>query len=67
VTYSSLGKMLGVPTPVSDALTVMTCTLNATDYWKEGRTVEMLGLDPNWSLEQLQTYLYEGTVAEGGE
>lgn len=63
VTYSSLGKMLGVPTPVSDALTVISSTLNATDYWKEGRTVEMMGLDPHWSLEQLQTYLYEGTVA----
>lgn len=63
VTYSSLGKMLGVPTPVSDALIVMTSTLNGEDYWKLGRTVEKLGLDPKWNLQQLQSYLQDGTLS----
>lgn len=63
VTYSSLGKMLGVPTPVSDALIVMTSTLNGEDYWKMGRTVEKLGLDPKWNLQQLQAYLQDGTLS----
>ncbi|MCR4429220.1 MAG: NAD/NADP octopine/nopaline dehydrogenase family protein [Caldiserica bacterium] len=60
VTYSSLGKMLKVPTPVSDALITLASTLNGEDYWAQGRTVEKLGIDPSWTLEQLQEYLKEG-------
>ncbi|MEM3449005.1 MAG: NAD/NADP octopine/nopaline dehydrogenase family protein [Nitrososphaerota archaeon] len=62
VTYSSLGKMLGVPTPVSDALVTLASTLNAENYWTTGRTVEKLGINPKWTREQLNVYLMEGVV-----
>lgn len=44
VPIASLGKMLGVPTPTIDSLIHLACVLHKRDYWKEGRTVEKLGL-----------------------
>lgn len=44
VLFSSLGRMLGVPTPVSDAVNTIFCALEGTDFWSEGRTVERLGI-----------------------
>ncbi|MEN3183384.1 MAG: NAD/NADP octopine/nopaline dehydrogenase family protein [Atribacterota bacterium] len=44
VPIASLGRMLGVPTPTIESLVHLACVLHRTDYWKEGRTVEKLGL-----------------------
>lgn len=44
VPLASLGGMLGVPTPIIRAIIDLAGALNATDYWKEGRTVERLGI-----------------------
>jgi opine dehydrogenase len=60
VTFCSLGEMLGVPTPVSRALSVMASVLNGEDYFLTGRTVERLGIDPAWRIDQLCRYLEEG-------
>jgi opine dehydrogenase len=60
VTWASLGRMLGVPTPVSEAIITLASILNHEDYWKMGRTVERLGIDPAWSKERLLHYLEEG-------
>ncbi len=62
VTYSSLGKMLGVPTPVSDAIITLSEELLQKDCWKIGRTVESIGIDPRWSVETLKRYLRDGVV-----
>ena len=62
VTYSSLGKMLGVPTPVSDAVTTISEVLLDRDFRSKGRTVEQLGIDPSWTAGQLKKYLEEGTI-----
>ncbi len=62
VTFSSLGKMLGVPTPVSDAIITMSDVLLNRDFRSIGRTVESMGLDSSWSLEQLKKYLKEGVL-----
>jgi len=64
VTYSSLGRMLGVPTPVTDAIITISEVLLQTDFRAMGRTVQSLGIDPRWSKETLKRYLREGTVAK---
>jgi opine dehydrogenase len=61
VTYSSLGKLLGVPTPVSDAIITISEGLLGKDFRSIGRTVETMGLDPSWSVSQVKHYLAEGT------
>jgi hypothetical protein len=62
VTYWSLGRMLGVPTPVTDAIITLSEELLQTDFRAMGRTVEAMGIDPRWSKETLKRYLREGTV-----
>ena len=44
VLWSSLGKILKVPTPNIDAIIVLGGTLLNTDFYKEGLTVEKLGI-----------------------
>jgi len=62
VAYASLGKLVGVPTPVSAAFVTIASVLNGEDYWQKGRTLEKMGLDPNWDVETLKRYLQEGEV-----
>jgi opine dehydrogenase len=59
VMFSSLGRMLGVPTPVSDSLNHLLSILEQTDFWAQGRTVERLGI-AGLSLPDLQHYLHTG-------
>ena len=59
VLVASLGRRVGIPTPTFDA-TIQFCGLmNGIDYWKEGRTLERLGL-ANLNTDQLKRYLSEG-------
>jgi opine dehydrogenase len=60
VTWASLGRMLGVPTPASEAIITLASILNKEDYWALGRTVEKMGIDPKWSKDRLSKYLEEG-------
>ena len=62
VTYSSLGRMLGVPTPVTDAIITLSEELLRKDFRAMGRTVESIGIDPRWSKETLKRYLRDGTI-----
>lgn len=41
---SSLGKRFGVNTPICDSLIHLACSLLKKDFWREGRTVERLGM-----------------------
>lgn len=45
VFYSDLGKVLRVPTPISDAIITLNGCLLQKDFYKEGLTLKALGLD----------------------
>lgn len=62
VTFSSLGKMLGVPTPVCDSIITISEALLDRDFWSIGRTINELGISPTWTIEDLKKYLEEGKI-----
>lgn len=41
---SSWGKMLKISTPICDSLIALASAINKTDYFKQARTVEKLGI-----------------------
>jgi opine dehydrogenase len=55
----SLARKLGVATPTYDCMIHLASVVNATDYYKEGRNLENLGL-AHLTIEQLRTYLRTG-------
>jgi opine dehydrogenase len=59
VLYSSLGNLLGVPTPVSTGINHVISAADARDYWATGRTVETLGI-AGLSRDGLLHYLETG-------
>lgn len=44
VPLASLGKMLGVPVPMMEIIINIANVMHGKDYWKEGRTVQHMGL-----------------------
>jgi len=61
VMLSSLGKQLGVPMPVADAINTLLGLLEKTDFYGQGRTVEKLGLS-DMNAEQMTSYLHDGEL-----
>jgi opine dehydrogenase len=61
VFISSLADLIGVPTPVIKAIITLFSVINQTDYFKEGRTVEKLGIG-GLNIQQLNEYLTKGKL-----
>ncbi|MGQ0568667.1 MAG: NAD/NADP octopine/nopaline dehydrogenase family protein [Armatimonadota bacterium] len=59
VFMSSLGRLLGVPTPINDACNTLASVARGVDYWASGRTVERMGL-AGLTRETLPRYLETG-------
>ncbi|OGQ10441.1 MAG: hypothetical protein A2026_20125 [Deltaproteobacteria bacterium RBG_19FT_COMBO_46_12] len=59
VLLSTLGDLLGVPTPTHDAVIQLASVINRTDYWKTGRGMKQLGLS-NFDKKGLKKFLLEG-------
>ena len=53
VPMSLLAKVVGVATPVADSFITLCGEINGVDYWKEGLTLEKLGLVSVGSKEEL--------------
>lgn len=60
VMFSSLGALLGVPTPVSDSINTLLGMLENQDFYASGRTVGALGL-AGMSRANVLHYLRHGT------
>jgi opine dehydrogenase len=59
VLLSTLGDLLGVPTPTHDAVIQLASVINRTDYRKTGRGMQQLGLS-KLDKKGLKTFLFEG-------
>jgi opine dehydrogenase len=59
ILLSTLGDLLGVPTPTHDAVIQLASVINRTDYWKTGRGMKQLGLS-KLDKKGLKTFLLEG-------
>ncbi|MBI2844542.1 MAG: NAD/NADP octopine/nopaline dehydrogenase family protein [Armatimonadetes bacterium] len=59
VPISSLGKLVGVPTPTMDSIILLGSTLHGVDYFAEGRTAESLGLAGK-SLKEIRQFILDG-------
>lgn len=53
VPIASVGKKFGVKTPTIDSIIELASTINSTDYWQIGRTVEKLQIE-KLSLRELR-------------
>lgn len=53
VPIASMGQQLVVPTPTINSLIHLASVVNGKDYWKEGRTVQRLGIE-GMSLRELR-------------
>jgi hypothetical protein len=60
VFFSSLGKLLGVPTPACDSIIKMGGLLTERDYFKESfRTLDKLGME-GWTVDQIKNFMKTG-------
>ena len=59
VPMSSIGEMLGIPTPTIDMVIKLAELMNGTDYRAIGRTVETLGIR-GMNVEQIHRLVTEG-------
>ncbi len=63
VPIASLGRALGVATPVIDNIIHLASVMCQHDFRSTGRTLERLGM-AGWSPEQLRRYALEGEVVQ---
>ena len=63
VPVSSFGDLLGVRTPTINAFIQISSVINRTDYSREGRTVEKLGL-ASMKADEIMKYVTEGADAQ---
>jgi opine dehydrogenase len=59
VPIASLGRMLGVKTPVINMIISIANIVHETDYWQSGRTVESLGLS-GLTTSQIKKFVNTG-------
>ena len=59
VLLSTLGDLIGVPTPTHDTVIQLTSVINRTNYWKNGRSVKELGLS-RMNKQSMKKFLFEG-------
>ena len=59
VLLSTLGDLIGIPTPTHDSVIQLASVVNRTNYWKTGRGIKELGLS-KLDKQGLKKFLLEG-------
>ncbi|MBM3212647.1 hypothetical protein FJZ33_10530, partial [Candidatus Poribacteria bacterium] len=61
VPMASIGDMLGVPTPTIKAIIQLASNIHNTDYMKQGRSAEKLGIT-GLSVKEIRRFVLEGLL-----
>lgn len=64
--WSKLAHLIGVPTPIMDSMVTLGGIIMESDCWKNGRTLEELGI-ADMDLETLKAYLIDGCSVYGSQ
>jgi opine dehydrogenase len=64
VPMAALGQRYGVSVRGMDSIIRLACFVHRTDYWRQGRTLDRLGIE-QWSVSELTQYVKEGVVPSG--
>ncbi|MEA3442669.1 MAG: NAD/NADP octopine/nopaline dehydrogenase family protein [Chloroflexota bacterium] len=59
VLYSTIGKKVGVETPVCDAIINLASVINGESYWESSANIEKMFIS-HWSIDKLTRFLFEG-------
>ncbi len=59
VFYSTVGKKVGVETPICDGIINLASVINEEDYWKTGANVEKMFIG-GWDIKKLTRFLFDG-------
>lgn len=65
VLYCSLGDLLGIPTPVCDAIVSVMSAVRQRNYWVTGRTLKKMEIE-GMTREELLDYLMTGEKSASG-
>ena len=60
----ALGQRYGVSVSGMDSIIRLACFVHRTDYWRQGRTLDKMGIE-QWSVSELTRYVHEGVVPGG--
>jgi opine dehydrogenase len=60
----ALGQRYGVSVRGMDSIIRLACFVHRTDYWRQGRTLDKMGIE-QWSVSELTRYVQEGVVPSG--
>jgi len=60
----ALGQRYGVSVRGMDSIIRLACFVHRTDYWRQGRTLDKMGIE-QWSVGELTQYAQEGVVPRG--
>jgi len=64
VPLAALGQRYGVEVQAIDSLIRLACIVHQTDYWRRGRTLDVLGIE-QLSVGELSQYVREGARGTG--
>lgn len=59
VAMASIGKAVGVTTPVMNSVVELASVLRSEDYWRTGRTLDKMGIG-GMSVEEIKEFLQNG-------